>query len=264
MKILFTTVCNDDYALGGQVMLYSMRENIKNWQDCDFKIYHNKDFAHLSRENQAIFKKIMPDIIFEHVDKECYFDSKLPPAGNRAQGCKAAYLTLESFNETEYDKVIMFDVDMLCIGDLSDLFESDFQFGIYNRNTGFVVIGKDYRSKEIHEHLTSQIYSHDGQFMDQGIVNKTFGHIQQVLPQIYNQYPVHTLNEDTRILHWAHYDHIKPWTIDEWEDKVDLFQDVPPYPYPNKETGNVPVLKDKPAFDMWKNYKEEMQNEYNK
>ena len=107
MKILFTTVCNDDYALGGQVMLYSMRENIKNWQDCDFKIYHNKDFAHLSRENQAIFKKIMPDIIFEHVDKECYFDSKVPPAGNRAQGCKAAYLTLESFNETEYDKVIM-------------------------------------------------------------------------------------------------------------------------------------------------------------
>ena len=30
MKILFTTVCNDDYALGGQVMLYSMKKNINN------------------------------------------------------------------------------------------------------------------------------------------------------------------------------------------------------------------------------------------
>ena len=70
MRILFTTVCNDDYALGGQVMLYSMRKNIKNLDNCDFKIYYNNEFASLSQENQDKFKKIMPNIIFEHVDKE--------------------------------------------------------------------------------------------------------------------------------------------------------------------------------------------------
>ena len=43
--ILFTTVCNDDYALGGQVMLYSMKQNIKNLDRCDFKIYYNDEFA---------------------------------------------------------------------------------------------------------------------------------------------------------------------------------------------------------------------------
>jgi lipopolysaccharide biosynthesis glycosyltransferase len=259
MRILFTTVCNDDYALGGQVMLYSMRKNIKNLDNCDFKIYYNNEFASLSQENQDKFKKIMPNIIFEHVNKECYFNSKLPPAGNRAQGCKAAYLTLESFNETEYDKVIMFDIDMLCVGDLSDLFNNDIQFGIHNRNTGFVVLGKKYRNEEIYKDLTSKIYSHDGQFMDQGIINKTFASIFQSLPKIYNQYPLSTINDDTRILHWAHYDHIKPWVLDEWRDKVNLFQDVPPYPHPNKQTGNVPILTDKPAFDLWEDYKKEME-----
>ena len=41
MKILFTTVCNDDYAEGGHVMLYSMRKHIKNFDQCDVIIYYN-------------------------------------------------------------------------------------------------------------------------------------------------------------------------------------------------------------------------------
>ena len=45
MKILLTTVCNDDYALGGQVMLYSMKKNLNDFDKCDIKIYYN-DIIH--------------------------------------------------------------------------------------------------------------------------------------------------------------------------------------------------------------------------
>ena len=101
--ILLTTVCNDEYVLGAKVMLYSMKKNIKNLDRCDFKIYYNDTIAPLSEENKESFRKIIPNIIIEHVDKECYLNSKIPPERN--EGSKAAYLTLESFNETEYNKV---------------------------------------------------------------------------------------------------------------------------------------------------------------
>ena len=37
MKILFTSVCNDQYAVGAQVMLYSMMTNIRGFDNCDVK-----------------------------------------------------------------------------------------------------------------------------------------------------------------------------------------------------------------------------------
>ncbi len=258
MKILFTTVCNDEYAIGGHVMLYSMRKYIKNFDQYDVNIYYNNEFASLSQKNQDTFKLIFPNVRFVHVNKECYFNSKLPPAGNRAQGCKAAYLTLESFQEIDYDKVIMFDVDMLCIDDISELFDSNIQFGIHHRNTGFVVLGNRFRNQQIYEMLTNNIYSHDGQFMDQGIINNLLGQHFETLPRDYNCYPLSLMDQNSKILHWAHYDHIKPWVVDEWKDKVELFQDVPAYPYPNKKTGNIPVLQDKPAFDKWNDIKHDM------
>ena len=58
-----------------------------------------------------------------------------------------------------------------------------------------------------------------------------------------NQYPLSTKTEDTRILHWAHYDHVKPWRIDEWKDKIELFLDEPEYRNPDPNIGNIPTLK---------------------
>jgi lipopolysaccharide biosynthesis glycosyltransferase len=254
--ILLTSVCNDEYIDGAKVMLYSMKKNINNLDRCDFKIYYNDNVSPLSEENKQSLKKIIPNIIIEHVDNECYLNSKIPY--DRSEGSKAAYLTLESFNETEYNKVILFDVDMLCIGDISDLFDVDLQFGIFNRNTGFVVLGKSYRNQEIYDRLTSKIQSHNGDFMDQGIINNVFINDFQTISRSYNQYPLSTKTEDTRILHWAHYDHVKPWRIDEWKDKIELFLDEPEYRNPDPNIGNIPTLKCKPFFDLWEEYRVEM------
>ena len=50
--------------------------NINNLDRCSFKIYYNDTIAPLSKENQDSLRKIIPDIIIEPVDKECYLISK--------------------------------------------------------------------------------------------------------------------------------------------------------------------------------------------
>ena len=263
-NILLTTVCDNRYALGAQVMIYSMSKNLKDFEKCDIKVYYNDRIAPLSEENKNKFKLLGKNIILEYIDETKYLDAKVPYHQGRDIGSKAAYLTLESFREYSYDKVIMFDVDMLCINDFSELFTSDYEFGIFNRNTGFVVLGNSVRTPEIYDRLMSQIHKHNGDFMDQGLIINLMGHLFQPLSNIYNQYkPIFNTTDETKILHWAHFDYIKPWALNHWKEKIQLFQDVPPYPYPNTKTGNVPTLACKPAYDLWNQYKKEMHHEFN-
>ena len=259
-KFLLTTVCNDDYALGAQVMIYSISKNLKNFKECDIKVYYNDKISPLSKDNKLKIKSIGPNVILEHVDESKYFNAKVPYHQGREAGSKSAYLTLESFNEPDYDKVIMFDVDMLCIKDFSELFTSNYEFGIFNRNTGFVVLGKTVRTQEIYNNLISKINSHNGDFMDQGIIGNTLSYLFESLPSIYNEYkPLWQFNEDTRILHWAHFDYVKPWNLKKYK-KYGLFEDIerrkefPPKP------STIPFLKDKPAYDLWLKYESEMNN----
>ena len=63
-QILFTTVCNDEYAPGGHVMLYSMKKHIKGFEElCDVKIYWNKKIAPLSKKSREKFQKISSNIM---------------------------------------------------------------------------------------------------------------------------------------------------------------------------------------------------------
>ena len=259
MKILFTTVCNDKYAVGAQVMLYSMRKNIRGFDDCTVKFFHSPGIADLSEKNRSKIQAIAPNVKFQEVDPAKYMPARMPGAGNRAAECKSAYLTLESFAETGYDKVILFDIDMLCIGDISELFDYDVQYGQVGGNTGLVVLGEKYRTEGVYQDLIKMIVDHNGDGMDQGVMNNYFRGREEPIPRIYNDYPLRETTLDTRILHWAHYDHIKPWVVQEWAEKVELFQDVPAYPYPDLKIGNVPIAPDKPYYDLWQKYYEETQ-----
>ena len=58
-NILLTTVCDNGYALGAQVMIYSMSKNLKDFKKCDIKIYYNDNIAPLSEENKNKFKLIL-------------------------------------------------------------------------------------------------------------------------------------------------------------------------------------------------------------
>jgi lipopolysaccharide biosynthesis glycosyltransferase len=261
MKILFTTVCNDKYAVGAQVMLYSMKKNIKGFDDCDVKFFHSPGIASLSKSNQEKIKRIAPNTQFQSVDPSPYWPAKIPAGGNRAKECKSAYLTLESFRETEYDKVILFDIDMLCVGDISELFEYDVQYGQVGVNTGLVVLGKMFRTEDVYRDLINMIPDHNGDGMDQGVLNKYFWGKEDPIPKKFNQYPLYDMTEDSRIIHWAHHDHIKPWAVNEWKDKVELFiGSGPGYKYPDVTVGNVPNAECKPAFDLWDQYYNEIKH----
>ena len=154
----------------------------------------------------------------------------------------------------------MFDVDMLCIKDFSELFTSNYELGIFNRNTGFVVLGKTVRTSEIYNNLISKINSHNGDFMDQGIIGNVLSHLFEPLPSIYNEYkPLWDFSEDTRILHWAHFDYVKPWNLEKYNE-YGLFEDIERRKeYPPKPS-TIPFLKDKPAYDLWLEYELKMNN----
>ena len=262
-KYLLTTVCDNGYALGAQVMIYSISKNLKNFDQCDVKVYYNNNIAPLSEKNKNIFRALGKNIILEHVDETKYIDAKVPYHQGREEGSKAAYLTLESFNETNYDKVIMFDVDMLCIKDFSELFTSDYELGIFNRNTGFVVLGKSIRTPEVYNSLISNIKGHNGDFMDQGLIGRILGHLFEPLPSIYNEYkPIWAFDENTRILHWAHFDYVKPWTLEEYKE-YNLFENLERRKHSLPKPDTIPFLKDKPAYDLWNQYKNQMYNEFN-
>ena len=61
-NILLTTVCDNNYALGAQVMIYSMSKNIKDFEKCNIKIYYNDHIAPLSKENKNKFKLLGQNI----------------------------------------------------------------------------------------------------------------------------------------------------------------------------------------------------------
>lgn len=262
-KYLLTTVCNDEYALGAQVMIYSISKNLKIFKECDVKVYYNDQISPLSNENKTKLRSIASNVILEHVDKEQYFNAKVPYHQGREAGSQSAYLTLESFQEYDYDKVIMFDVDMLCVKDFSELLESSYQLGIFNRNTGFVVLGNDIRTPEVYDALISNIKHHNGDFMDQGIIGNVLSARFENLPSVYNEYkPLYAFNEDTKILHWAHFDYIKPWNIEKYEE-YGLFEDLERRKETHPNPGNIPFLKDKPAYDIWNVYLEMYKNNKN-
>ena len=129
--------------------------------------------------------------------------------------------------------------------------------------------------------------------MDQGIINKYFSanldirSVSRDLPQKYNEYPFVNIDTDRSvkdqctILHWAHYDHIKPWAVGKYN--IPLFLDAAKevkeykeyirknpgaasirYPSGDDTVGNIPILQDRFAYLIWDTYKQEMKNELSK
>ena len=107
-KILWCTVCNDNYITGLCVLLYSIKKHNPTF-NYPFKVYYNDD---ISEENQVKVRGYYPQIIFEN--------SSIFKNNAKWYNC------LLPFKEHEYDKVICIDSDILCLGDVSELNEIDY------------------------------------------------------------------------------------------------------------------------------------------
>ena len=109
-KILWCSVCNDRYIPGLKVLLYSIKRHNPDF-NYPFKIYFNHD---ISEDNQKLIKDLYPHIIFE--------------SNSTFSHLKTWFMCLLPFKETEYDKVIFIDADILCLGDVSHLINYDCRY----------------------------------------------------------------------------------------------------------------------------------------
>lgn len=111
IKTLFCTSTGDLFAPGTAVMVYSLRKHLSDFENHTLKIF----YTNLSDENKAMIKHAAGNIKleFETPDLDyCAGASTIYGKNNRD-----VYMCLESFNQPDYDTVICFDSDMLCIAD---------------------------------------------------------------------------------------------------------------------------------------------------
>lgn len=236
-NILFTTHLDDNFIDGALVMLYSMKKNVKDFMDYPVKIMHSTKIAGISPENQAKLKKLIPHVQFEDINVEEYINAPVQYPKHRT-----AFLSLECFKPTEYDKVFFFDCDMLCIQDISE--------GIINSpsnavsgcggspndiNCGLMVIGKKYLNKETYKSLVESISRFGkSRLFTQHMINHVIPSFN-LLPEGYNWKVSpqgnlthnYQISPETKIIHWAgalpsgnRPVFSKPWQQDENENSL--------------------------------------------
>ena len=164
-KVLFFTTTDDRMSKGCALLIYSLKKHIPNFDDYDMKVVYNN----LSDDNKKMISDVHSEVIFEKpFDTE--FCKNIPTLyGNNNQD---TYLCFDSFRQLDYDKVVVLDSDMLCVGDFSELWLKEkfnkpliacHKSGLNRRNVqnsedgpifqmmhngkfnaGFFVIGKEY------------------------------------------------------------------------------------------------------------------------
>ena len=228
-KIALTMGFDDRFFKGGAVMIHSLKKHLSNFDKFDFKVFYSDEVCQLSEENKNKLRKIHSDIIFEKIDQPAYSNCDVMYEKHRA-----SFLAIECFNQTDYDKVVFFDADMLCIGDFYDVIEespSDMVSGCgYDHtaiNTGFFIVGSYYLQKEVYDTMIDNLNNYGKQFRhtDQFIINETIGNFR-ALPWYYNwsmDRHDYKLHENTKIIEWSGAlpasgtFQVKPWEEDELE-----------------------------------------------
>lgn len=212
-NILFTTHLDDNFINGALVMLYSMKKNVKNFMDYPIKIMHSTQIAGISLDNQQKLKKLIPHIEFEDINRDVYINAPVKYPKHRT-----AFLSLECFRPSNYDKVFFFDCDMLCIQDISEGIENspnDHVSGCGGSpkdiNCGLMVIGKKYLNKQIYENMVNSISKFGTtRLFTQHMINHVIPSFN-LLPEGYNWkvspqgHLTHNyqITENTKIIHWA-------------------------------------------------------------
>tara|TARA_R110001599_G_scaffold336055_1_gene553538 strand:- start:371 stop:1066 length:696 start_codon:yes stop_codon:yes gene_type:complete len=214
-----------------------MKKNVKDFMDYPIKIMHSTKIAGISIENQNKLKKLIPHIQFEDINLNEYINAPVKYPKHRT-----AFLSLECFKPTEYDKVFFFDCDMLCIQDISE--------GIINSpssevsgcggssndiNCGLMVIGKKYLNEKTYKSMVESISRFGkSRLFTQHMINHVIPSFN-LLPEGYNWKVSpqgnlthnYQISPETKIIHWAgalpsgnRPVFSKPWQQDENENSL--------------------------------------------
>jgi lipopolysaccharide biosynthesis glycosyltransferase len=123
------TVVSDPFVYGAIVMLASFRRE-NPWFEGDFVILCDETYSPLSPKNRELIARTVPNVRFHAVDTSRFErifrfaeDVVLTP-----KRLRAAFLILECFTLSEYERVLTLDSDMVVLGSLQLLFQLEQEF----------------------------------------------------------------------------------------------------------------------------------------
>lgn len=200
-NIALCTICNDDFLIGAQTMIYSFLTN-NPWFNHKIIVFHNKIYSQLSSNSMDKLSKIYP-VEFREVNTDDY--SKLvnvfKSSGRNPMRFIPSLLTFEAFElAKEFDKVLYLDADMLVLSDISELFHISGEIvvtpdaGEYNLkneysifNGGFLLIDNSSAYRE-HKKRILEFSENmkDMQLADQSIMNAYFKYQIKMLDSRFN------------------------------------------------------------------------------
>ena len=255
-NILFTTHLDDKFIDGALVMIYSMKKNVKDFMEYPIRVLHSSSISELSVENREKIKKLVPHVQFEDIYNESYINAPVQYPKHRV-----AFLSLECFRPTEYEKVFFFDCDMLSIRDISDGLEeapSEWVSGCGGSptdiNCGLMMIGKSWLNEEVYNNMVDCVNTMgETRLFTQHMINHvvpSFNLISddynwKVAPTTDSNRKIteYGITDTTRIIHWA-------GALPD--------QNRQPYPKPLEEDRDSSSLT-----QLWYQYKDEMLEEIN-
>ena len=181
---MVATVASDAFTEYVLVLLHSVRHHNPWFAGIPVRVFWSPQLAPLSPGNQERIRQAHGGTTFVSIDGAPY-ERYRPQTPLRLM---AALLTLEAFGIRDADRVVFLDADMVCLGDLTDLFTLDVDLAAcptgssraakearadtfcrgLRVNTGVLVIGKRYLNDATQRRLREYP---SGQFADQDVLN---------------------------------------------------------------------------------------------
>jgi lipopolysaccharide biosynthesis glycosyltransferase len=234
-KIACCTTLNDTYFKGFITFFHSVLKHNPNFN----YPYVILTWGQLSEDNIKLLHSIYPNFIIKQIVNEDYADCQYSTVWRTwTINCNNRF---DVFTLDEYDKIVFLDADMLCLGDISYLFECDVRFGAcltqseidhpakYNKslksfNGGLMVISRDYLNLKTKRELID-ISLQKKWSSDEPILNMYFDNTKTTfLPKEYNTLSSE-INLDNlataKIIHFV--GHKKPWDGDSYRERYDEF-----------------------------------------
>jgi len=224
MKVAFTSTLSKNYLLGFKIFLKSIVVNNPSI-DIPYVIFNEGD---ITSSDLVEIRKIYSNVYLRDICAEFYKDCKFKNIRN--WNINPAN-RLEIFTLSEYDRIIFFDVDMLCLGDISYLLTVQCDFGgvkhpmhesvemqkafIYDKNVGFngglLVINNKFLNNETILGIKDIIKSHTW-FGNQSSLNIYFKNHITFLPEKYFlSTPFMNFQNIKTSLIWHFAGNKKPW-----------------------------------------------------
>jgi lipopolysaccharide biosynthesis glycosyltransferase len=174
---------------------------------------------------------------------------------------RVAFLSLECFRPTEYEKVFFFDCDMLCIRDISEGIEeapSEWVSGCGGSptdiNCGLMMIGKSWLNEEVYNNMVDCVNTMgETRLFTQHMINHVVPSFN-LISDDYNWKVAPTTDSDRKITEYGITDTTK---IIHWAGALPD-KNRKPYPKPWEEDRDSNSLT-----QLWYKYKDEMLEEIN-